>query len=424
MENINTVFVDGPLTQQAEELALHCAKQSGSEQPEESTLVKKLHALDPETPADELVALLMPELSALSATPAKEYEAAYNQLFFIVKSAAPATIAKSLSALMNEITTGAAEVPVALRLKVLSNLFNLLPAQSPLRADIFLAVVRLAARSDLSQAVVPQLAKLDLWAKEWQLTPAQVTQLYLEISRSLSADQLSPDALTFLVKALRSSQDDPTYTTGSLKAEAARAVGATLQNPDLYNFDQLASLTPIRDLKGEPIYELLSIFLQDALPRLQEYLAANAAAVAEYQLDPEVLLSKMRHLSLAALAGRHIGRQLAYADIASVLAVPEDEVELWVIDAIRVGLVQAKMDQMSRTILVNRTTYRSFGQEEWAAIQSQLTTWDQSLTETLQVIGNAKLLAQQQAPRPSASVNTATSTTSATPAAGAQTTAS
>lgn len=43
----------------------------------------------------------------------------------------------------------------------------------------------------------------------------------------------------------------------------------------------------------------------------------------------------------------------------------DDEVEDWVLQAIQTGLMEAKMDQMQRVVVISRCTNRVFGPAQW-----------------------------------------------------------
>lgn len=43
----------------------------------------------------------------------------------------------------------------------------------------------------------------------------------------------------------------------------------------------------------------------------------------------------------------------------------DDEVEDWVLRAIQTGLMEAKMDQMQRVVVIRRCTNRVFGPVQW-----------------------------------------------------------
>ncbi|KAJ1970590.1 hypothetical protein H4R35_005776 [Dimargaris xerosporica] len=396
MENIDTIFVDGSTYQQAEELAVYIAKVSGSANPQQDALVHEIKSHESSLASDSLTLILVKHADALAKAPTKEYEAVFNQLFFIIRASSPDIISETVPSVINSILAGGAESVIP-KLKVLTNLFNILDVRSPLRANVLVTLINLAASSGYLSAVQSQLDKVASWTNIWGLSPADKANLYLCISKALQTESTAAQSLDYLIKALRASQDDSSRSMGSLKAEAIRAVASTLTSPKLYHFEQLAALAPVRALAGEKIHMLLEVFLQGDLAQLQVFLQQNAGLVQEYKLDEAALLSKMRHIVLTQLGARHVAQKLSYSDIATALSIPVEDVELWVIDVIRAGLIQAKIDQMASTVHVNRTTYLTFGQQQWAEVRAKLSEWDESLSEVLQVIGNAKLIAQQQA---------------------------
>lgn len=55
--------------------------------------------------------------------------------------------------------------------------------------------------------------------------------------------------------------------------------------------------------------------------------------------------------------------------VADTLQVSgDDEVEDWVLQAIQTGLMEAKMDQMQRVVVIRRCTNRVFGPAQWKVI--------------------------------------------------------
>lgn len=156
-----------------------------------------------------------------------------------------------------------------------------------------------------------------------------------------------------------------------------------------FNFEDLLQYKPIQNLKGKQEYELLNVFLNGTLSSYQTFAASNSALIQ----NEENNIRKMRLLSLASLGSENLVRELTYGDIASNLQIPEEEVEMWVIDVIRAGLVEAKLDQLNKTVIVHRSIYRVFGQEQWKKLSTALSTWKENLNEILAVVGNAKLIA-------------------------------
>ena len=59
---------------------------------------------------------------------------------------------------------------------------------------------------------------------------------------------------------------------------------------------------------------------------------------------------QVRLLNLAYICAGH--NTVAFGTIASALSIDESAIEEWVIDLIRVGLVEAKVDQVNSQVIV------------------------------------------------------------------------
>ena len=83
-------------------------------------------------------------------------------------------------------------------------------------------------------------------------------------------------------------------------------------------------------------------------------------------------------------------RTLSYQLIAEKLNINADDVEIWVIDSIRVGLIEGKLSQLKQEFLVQRATPRVFGMKQWTEIQSRLIIWRRSLESVLDIVREEK----------------------------------
>ena len=99
----------------------------------------------------------------------------------------------------------------------------------------------------------------------------------------------------------------------------------------------------------------------------------------------------MRLLTLASIAASAAQtRELPYAHIAKSLQIPSEDVEMWVIDVIRAGLVEGKLSQLKQTFLIHRSTYRVFGEKQWREVSSRLDMWRSGLESVLAVVQQEK----------------------------------
>lgn len=60
------------------------------------------------------------------------------------------------------------------------------------------------------------------------------------------------------------------------------------------------------------------------------------------------------------------------------LNIGEVEVEVWIVRAIGKKLLDARIDQLARTVSITRCSHRSFGAPQWRELRDQLAAWSVS----------------------------------------------
>jgi translation initiation factor 3 subunit M len=183
----------------------------------------------------------------------------------------------------------------------------------------------------------------------------------------------------------------------------------------------------VQALKGKSAaFELLEVFLEGDLAAYRAWTAKNSVKLADLGLDEKQAERKMRMLSLAGLVAGKEGKEVEYKTISKALEIGEGEVEVWVIDgasngsydypedsgtnihflfyslrslAIRAGLLDARMNQVTRSISVRRATIRAFTSAHWTALHAKLEGWRSGLVEILGVLENAKVLVESDCSR-------------------------
>jgi translation initiation factor 3 subunit M len=122
-------------------------------------------------------------------------------------------------------------------------------------------------------------------------------------------------------------------------------------------------------------------------------------------IDESKAERKIRLLTLATLSNTP-SRTLPYSKIVSSLDIPEDDVEVWLIDIIRAGLVEGKLSQARQELLVHRTMYRTFARSEWEDLEARLEDWKVALEGVLASDQIAALKEQEQQPHQAAASST------------------
>jgi len=103
--------------------------------------------------------------------------------------------------------------------------------------------------------------------------------------------------------------------------------------------------------------------------------------LAEHDISAEDLSNKMRLLTLCSLGTET--QNPSYSQVSKALDVPEDDVELWVVEAMAAGLLEANMDQFQKQVTITRCAHRRFGPEQWQGIKAKLVDLDKKVTGVL-----------------------------------------
>lgn len=345
-----------------------------------------------ETDKDAVLKKLVTASAVLNSAPERELQAAYNLLIHLIsQSEDPEDFLPVVCKNLAQPITSSPANGTGIALGVLGAIFNTMQPDDETRYNILLAIVNLIKKSSNFETLEPQLKNLDNWIKQWELEGKEQRKLYLAISDTASSAKGPDAAYVYLLKAIRTLQDD----ASSQEAHdlSVRALKAALQNDKHFDFQDLTALDSIQALRksDQTWFELLELFSAENYDDMQDFKENNSGFFSENGLNEELLDRKMRLLTLASLAAQSsAARTLPYGQIAKALDIPAGDVEMWVIDCIRSGLVEGKLSQQKQEFLIHRSTYRVFGDNQWREVASRLETWKSSLVNVLEVIRSQK----------------------------------
>ncbi|KAI7903045.1 uncharacterized protein BX663DRAFT_454389 [Cokeromyces recurvatus] len=376
---MNNIFVQGGIEEQINDLALYISKLRGEE---DEAYVQQIKSLFNSDKKEAVYAELVKDASIFLTENDKEVEGAFNLLVVLVLGSPESVRPDAVKALIDTLTKTESN-KTGLKQKILLNLYNALPGNSPLRYNAFIGLIEATVQADELESLYGQLEYVDSWSKQWGIDQQTQRNLYNYLSQVLSKAGEEKLALEFSLKELTTYDE----TEGSQVAKEIILRAIAMEN--YFAFEDLLQYKAIQNLKGTEEYQLLDVFLNGNLATYQSFAQTHASLIK----DADRNLYKMRLLSLASLGSENLSRELSYADIASNLQIEEDEIEMWVIDVIRAGLVEAKLDQLNKTVIVHRSIYRVFGPEQWKKLSTTLNAWKENLNDILAVVGNAKLTA-------------------------------
>jgi translation initiation factor 3 subunit M len=352
---------------------------------------------------EEVIAKLVANASALNSAPEKEFTAASNLMIYLVfQSGDPRRYLQSLCNNFAKPMQSSPVNAVGLTLNALTTIFNLLPPENPIRARVFLEILKFLKQHGLFETLRPYLAHLEAWNELWGTEEELQRNMYTEIAEVAMEAGNPEDSYQYILRALRTLDADDREELTSEEAQklALRGVRMALMSNTLYLFQDLRDIPCVEALNDtHPVYaQLLEIFAEQDLEDFNDFNDEHKGWIEQQKLDMEKLTRKMRLLSFASLAASTPSREIEHAKIVKALQIPEEDVEMWTIDAIRAGLVEGKLSQQRKVFLVHKVTYRVFGTKQWQELATRVDQWKSTLGTVLANLlqGRAEAKAQQE----------------------------
>lgn len=321
---------------------------------------------------------------------APEFTAAYNLIISLASSSPMREqFFARLCSYLEQPITSSPTYGSTLAISTLTTIFNNLSPASTARYYVFqtiLKVIRSSSVGTAFDALIPQLEEnVESWIEAWELDEEDQQSLFTSIADVAQASGDRDLTYTYLLRALEtvpvSSASDAESAT-----LAKRTLIEALTNPSILDFGPLTASDSVQALRKSdaPLAELLDIFSSDDYATYQQFISSNSLSSLNIPDSASTALeTKIRLLTLATIAASAPNRSVPYSTITSSLNISDDDVEMWVIDTIRAGLVEGKLSQLKQEFLVQRATYRVFGERQWTEIQGRLMVWRRSLESVL-----------------------------------------
>jgi len=349
---------------------------------------------------DEIIVVLelLIKNSASYYTGPKDPESIFNsisRLLCVYKPEESQALVQTLAAHLASDTITGHELK---RAKILGNLFNNLDRSSPSRFDCFYNLLSLAGRAGQVRALASQFPKIESWVQDWQISEEQVRTLYRKVYEVLAAAGNKKEACKYLQQLLQTYESTSGVTLAGAKDDAIKLIVLSLGEPTTYEVDNVVALKAVAQLENEVAFELINTYSQGNLAKFQDWTAKHPTALADMGLDVEELTHKVRLLNLAYICAGH--NTVAFGTIASALSIDESAIEEWVIDLIRVGLVEAKVDQVNSQVIVSRSIHGSFEDDQWAVLKAKLGGWQRNIVQVQRVLTNVRIQMEEAAQKP------------------------
>ncbi|KAF5359031.1 hypothetical protein D9758_004899 [Tetrapyrgos nigripes] len=392
-----SVFAEGTFQEQIQELVTYVVRNQPDEERAASIRpfqdAMKTEGGEKTINEDEerkvkVFSMVLAEVKNLGDGNEKEIEGFFNLIFAHLFSLFPPNTPEAKQRLDNLLQTisSAPSEQAPIKYRILSNLFNAIPRTSPLRLSVYNTLLNIAISKDELEVLSLNRADVEKWLSEWEIS-AEEKSVFLKtiVDAYAKADQPTT-SYEYTLSYIRSLP--PTSETA--RAASIDAIASALRLPTVFNFDPLFKLDGVVACKDHELFSLLQVFLNDGLAEFTAWDQAHPGVFAKYSLDKTQLEHKIRLLTLASLGFSNVGQNLPYAKIAETIKVDVSDVERWVIDVIRAGLLSGKLSQTKQTLHIIRSTARTFEREQWEALEKRLLVWKSGLSGVLEVVANAR----------------------------------
>lgn len=253
------------------------------------------------------------------------------------------------------------------RLRILNIMLNWLHERDPIRYDVYCTLIKVAGKAGLMDQITVSLDKVKSWLKMWEVDGEKARHFYRLLFDALTEDRQSEEATAVMVELLRTYSDE---NASEVKDDATNCIISLLERPNVLIMDFLLTLPPVAALQGEPIYQLLNIFVSGRLADYMEFYEKNKDFVDSCGLSHEKNLHKMRVLTFMSLG--ETKSEVTFDDLCKELNFGLDEVEAFVIEALRSKLIRTKIDQVNKKVIISSATHRTFGNNQWQELRDRL----------------------------------------------------
>ncbi|XP_058948897.1 eukaryotic translation initiation factor 3 subunit M [Pocillopora verrucosa] len=260
------------------------------------------------------------------------------------------------------------------RLRILSILLNWLHERDPVRYDVYCTQVKVAGKAGLIDQINVSLDQVRSWLNMWEVDGVKARKVYRLLFDALTEDRQSEEATSVMVELLRTYTDE---NASEVKDDAKNCIVSLLGRPNVLIMDFLLTLPPVAALQGEPIYQLLTIFVSGKLADYMEFYEKNKDFVDSCGLTHEKNLHKMRVLTFMSLG--EAKSEVHFDDLCKELNISVDEIEEFIIEALRSKLIRTRIDQVNKKVIISSATHRTFGTNQWQELRDRLEEWRQSL---------------------------------------------
>ncbi|CAH8520031.1 unnamed protein product [Heterobilharzia americana] len=228
----------------------------------------------------------------------------------------------------------------------LNLLFCGLNPKSHPRYQIYLTLIECAEKLGVVNQVITDPKKVASWLNECNCSVDEcqrVWQKLYDAHVALGENRRAIEAMIYLL----STYDETTAIHA--RQNAIKCIISVLQDPSLLSHDQLYTLKPVQYLEGEPVHDFFKIFVSGDLNTFRSFLTKHPNFLAQNNLTEEACIHKLRLLTLMQLSENI--NELNYHDAAAQLNLKIEELEPFIIEAVRQEPLRANLTKFKKRFL-------------------------------------------------------------------------
>eukprot|EP00794_Sanderia_malayensis_P018189 gene18189-20003_t len=273
------------------------------------------------------------------------------------------------------IEVGALETNALLRLKILGNFFTGFKDNNPVRYEIYCSQLKLALQFGLADHVETRLKEVKSWLNLWNIDAEKKRKCYRMLNSALGDDKDSDEATKVMLEIL-STYDEK--SAADAKDDALRCILHCINKPDVYIMDHLLALKPVAALEGQPIHKLLKIFVSGKLQDYLDFVEKHSNFVLGLPgANHDGNIKKMRILTAMSVACEQ--KEIEFNSFAKQLNLEPDDIEDFIIEAVKTKLIRAKLDEVHSKVLLESAHRRTFERREWMELRQKFEQWRENM---------------------------------------------
>ncbi|CRG93213.1 golgi organization and biogenesis factor, putative [Plasmodium gallinaceum] len=283
-----------------------------------------------------------------------------------------------------------------LRLKILQLLYNSFSVNFSFRFPTFIAILQFSSQNNIFHNILPYIKFIDQWIKEWNISSREKRQIYLIIAQELKKLKKYEDSFKHLKKHIyyfQKESEEILNHPNTINASVELIVDSINLNSNIY-FHEILNLDAIQNLQNikehQPLFELLVIFYKYGIHEFLTFKNTYGVDFFEkYNINLEACENKIYLLSIISLFKDIKIQNIQY--ISEKLNITPLKIEQILVAAIGSGVIDAKIDQINKTIQMKTTILRHFDDTHWELLNNQINKYINNVQKILDLTSQTKI---------------------------------